>query len=207
MLRLLRLSFSKIGFQGRSAPSMRANVRAGSPIPGGSIFTTSAPQSASTPPAAGPAPHTPISTTFTPAIGPGIAPSCHPSIHARVGAVQVTPSPIESALTPSAAQRTLTGLPGRPASRNPPAQKRFSPYARKRRKPQERRRDPAPAREPQDRARRGARRQRHDGLRRRRAVHPGGPRGDLPGAQQVEGGRGPRRGDPPGALAHGGLAR
>jgi hypothetical protein len=41
----------------------------------------------------------------------------------------------------------------------------------------------------------------------RRAVHPGGPGSDLPGAHQGEGGGGARRGDPPGALAHGGLAR
>ena len=34
MLRLLRLSISKSGLNGRSAPSMRANVRAGSPMPG-----------------------------------------------------------------------------------------------------------------------------------------------------------------------------
>src|SRR6185295_20193039 len=37
------------------------------------ILTTSAPQSASTPPAAGPAIHTPSSTTFTPSSGPGMA--------------------------------------------------------------------------------------------------------------------------------------
>ena len=70
MLRLLRLSFSKIGLLGRSPPSMRAKLRAGSPMPGGSIFTTSAPQSASTQPAAGPATQTPISTTRIPSSGP-----------------------------------------------------------------------------------------------------------------------------------------
>src|SRR4051794_179408 len=48
---------------------MRWNVRAGSP-PGGSILTTSAPQSARMPPAPGPATHTPSSTTRTPASGP-----------------------------------------------------------------------------------------------------------------------------------------
>ena len=37
---------------------------------GGSILTTSAPQSASSPPAAGPATHTPSSTTRTPSSGP-----------------------------------------------------------------------------------------------------------------------------------------
>jgi hypothetical protein len=72
MLRLDRLSFSKIGLNGRSAPNIFAKVRAGSPMPGGSIFTTSAPQSASTAPAAGPATQTPISTTRTPSIGPGM---------------------------------------------------------------------------------------------------------------------------------------
>ncbi len=69
MLRLLRLSFSKIGLKGRSA-NIVWKLRQGSPIPGGSIFTTSAPQSESTPPAAGPAIHTPISTTRIPSIGP-----------------------------------------------------------------------------------------------------------------------------------------
>ena len=72
MLRLLRLSFSKIGLHGRSAPSMREKVRAGSPIPGGSSLITSAPQSASTQPAAGPATHTPSSTTRIPSSGPAM---------------------------------------------------------------------------------------------------------------------------------------
>jgi hypothetical protein len=68
------LSFSKIGLKGRSAPSIEEKLRAGSPRPGGSIFTTSAPQSASTPPAAGPATQTPISTTLIPCIGPAMGP-------------------------------------------------------------------------------------------------------------------------------------
>ena len=70
MLRLPRLSCSKGGLLGRSPPSMRAKVRDGSPSPCGSIFTTSAPQSASTQPAAGPATQTPISTTRIPSSGP-----------------------------------------------------------------------------------------------------------------------------------------
>ena len=41
-------------------------------MPGGSILTTSAPQSPKMHPAAGPATQTPNSTTFTPSIGPGI---------------------------------------------------------------------------------------------------------------------------------------
>ena len=75
MLRLLRLSSSKTGFVGRSPPIIAPNPRAGSPS-GGSILTTSAPQSASTPPAAGPAIHTPSSMTLTPSIGPGMALPC-----------------------------------------------------------------------------------------------------------------------------------
>ena len=54
-----------------SMPSIRPNIRAGSPS-GGSILTTSAPQSARIPPAAGPATHTPSSTTLTPSNGPAI---------------------------------------------------------------------------------------------------------------------------------------
>src|ERR1700677_3675648 len=69
MLRFDRLSSSNTGLVGRSPPSMRWNVRAGSPS-GGSILTTSAPQSERIPPAAGPAIHTPSSTTRTPAMGP-----------------------------------------------------------------------------------------------------------------------------------------
>ena len=69
MLFFDRLSSSKIGLLGMSPPSMRWKVRAGSPD-GGSILMTSAPQSARMPPAAGPATHTPISTTRTPSIGP-----------------------------------------------------------------------------------------------------------------------------------------
>ena len=59
-----------------SPPSMRWKVR-GSP-PGGSIFTTSAPQSARMPAAPGPATQTPSSTTRTPSSGPG--PGCVVSV-------------------------------------------------------------------------------------------------------------------------------
>ena len=69
MLRFERLSISNGGLNGRSPPSIVAKPRAGSPA-GGSIFTTSAPQSARTPPAAGPATHTPSSTTRMPERGP-----------------------------------------------------------------------------------------------------------------------------------------
>src|SRR5947209_12640438 len=69
MLLLERLSSSNTGLVGRWPPSMRRKVRAGSPR-GGSILTTSAPQSARIPPAAGPATQTPSSTTFTPRNGP-----------------------------------------------------------------------------------------------------------------------------------------
>ena len=56
MLRLDRLSISKMGLVGIIWPvSEYWNVREGSPA-GGSIFTTSAPQSARIPPAAGPQP-------------------------------------------------------------------------------------------------------------------------------------------------------
>ena len=72
MLRFERLSISNGGLKGRSPPSILAKPRAGSPA-GGSIFTTSAPQSASTPPAAGPATQTPSSTTRTPSRGPTAA--------------------------------------------------------------------------------------------------------------------------------------
>jgi hypothetical protein len=72
MLFLLRLSFSKMGLKGRS-PNIVWKLRHGSPRPGGSIFTTSAPQSESTPAAAGPATQTPISTTRIPSIGPAMA--------------------------------------------------------------------------------------------------------------------------------------
>src|SRR4051794_18302813 len=70
-LRLPRLSSSNGGFVGRSPPSIFANVRAGSPS-GGSILTTSAPQSHRIPPAAGPATHSPSSTTRIPSNGPGM---------------------------------------------------------------------------------------------------------------------------------------
>ena len=52
-------------------PSILPNMRAGSPS-GGSILMTSAPQSASIPPAAGPATQTPSSTTLMPSSGPAI---------------------------------------------------------------------------------------------------------------------------------------
>ena len=71
MLRLPRLSMSNTGLVGMSPPSRNWNRRPGSP-PMGSTFTTSAPQSASIPPAAGPATHTPISTTRIPSSGPVI---------------------------------------------------------------------------------------------------------------------------------------
>src|SRR5688572_19202788 len=74
MLRLPRLSSSNGGLVGKSPPRILANVRAGSPS-GGSILTTSAPQSLRIPPAAGPATQTPSSTTRTPSIGPGMASS------------------------------------------------------------------------------------------------------------------------------------
>ena len=76
MLRFERLSISNGGFDGSSMPNIPASVRAGSP-PGGSILITSAPQSASTPPAAGPATQSPSSTTFTPSSGPLIGALCH----------------------------------------------------------------------------------------------------------------------------------
>ena len=69
MLRLERLSSSKTGLLSRSPPSIFWKPRAGSPL-GGSIFTTSAPQSLRMPPTAGPATQTPNSTTFTPRSGP-----------------------------------------------------------------------------------------------------------------------------------------
>ncbi len=69
MLRLDRLSISKGGLaatpRSGSRPSIRPNVRAGSPD-GGSILTTSAPQSARIAPAAGAATHTPSSMTSKP---------------------------------------------------------------------------------------------------------------------------------------------
>ena len=71
MLRLPRLSISKTGLEGMSPPSMYWNIRPGSP-PMGSTLTTSAPQSARMPPAAGPATHTPSSTTRIPSSGPAI---------------------------------------------------------------------------------------------------------------------------------------
>ncbi len=52
MLRLPRLSISNGGLTPSSMPSIRPNMRAGSPV-GGSILMTSAPQSARIPPAAG----------------------------------------------------------------------------------------------------------------------------------------------------------
>jgi len=64
-----RLSISNTGLVGMSPPSIHWNMRHGSPD-GGSILTTSAPQSARIPLAAGPASHTPSSTTFTPRMGP-----------------------------------------------------------------------------------------------------------------------------------------
>ena len=67
--------------------------------------------------------------------------------------------------------------------------------------------DPQAREESQARARRRPRRQRHHGLRQRRAVHPGRPRGDVPRADQGEGRRGPRRRGQAGALAHRRLAR
>src|SRR3954471_23865453 len=70
-LRLPRLSSSNGGFVGRLPPSTSAKRRAGSPS-GGSILTTSAPQSHRIPPAAGPATHSPSSTTRTPSSGPGM---------------------------------------------------------------------------------------------------------------------------------------
>jgi hypothetical protein len=69
MLRFDRLSISNGGLTPLSMPSIRPNILAGSPV-GGSILTTSAPQSASIPPAAGPATHTPSSTTLMPSTGP-----------------------------------------------------------------------------------------------------------------------------------------
>ena len=71
MLRLDRLSISNGGFAPSTTPSMRPNIRAGSPV-GGSILTTSAPQSASIPPRGrGRYPYA-GSTTLMPSTGPGI---------------------------------------------------------------------------------------------------------------------------------------
>src|SRR3984885_2865356 len=70
-LRLDRLSISNGGLTSTSRPSMRPNIRAGSPV-GGSILMTSAPQSARMPPVAGPATQTPSSTTLMPSIGPAM---------------------------------------------------------------------------------------------------------------------------------------
>src|ERR1700733_11859365 len=69
MARLPLLSSSNTGLEGRSPPRTLRKVRQGSPW-GGSIFTTSAPQSARMPPAPGPATQTPSSTTRTPSRGP-----------------------------------------------------------------------------------------------------------------------------------------
>src|ERR1700677_1316884 len=69
MARLPRLSNSNTGLDGRSPPRTFRKVRHGSPS-GGSIFTTSAPQSARMPAAPGPATQTPSSTTLTPSNGP-----------------------------------------------------------------------------------------------------------------------------------------
>src|SRR3984957_17154837 len=69
MARLPRLSNSKTGLDGRSPPRTLRKVRHGSPS-GGSIFTTSAPQSARMPAAPGPATHPPNSITRTPSSGP-----------------------------------------------------------------------------------------------------------------------------------------
>src|SRR4029453_7204754 len=115
------------------------------PIPGGSIFTTSAPQSASTPPAAGPATQTPISTTLTPAIGPGIGylpwwaneDVCPPYSDSKSRRLRLTLPP---------GHRNLSLFPGRPAPTTPA--RRDAPHARKRRHPPQRRRRPALAREP-----------------------------------------------------------
>ena len=71
MLRLPRLSIWNTGLLNMSPPRMNWNIRPGSP-PVGSTFTTSAPQSARIPPAAGPATQTPSSTTRIPSSGPAI---------------------------------------------------------------------------------------------------------------------------------------
>lgn len=76
MLRLPRLSISNGGLTPSSMPSIRPNIRAGSPV-GGSILMMSAPQSARIPPAAGAATHTPSSTTLMPSIGPAIVIPSH----------------------------------------------------------------------------------------------------------------------------------
>ena len=68
-LRLLRLSSSNGGLE-PSPPKADSSPRKGSPS-GGSILTTSAPQSPSTAAADGPATHMPTSTTRMPSIGPG----------------------------------------------------------------------------------------------------------------------------------------
>ena len=75
MLLLPRLSISNGGLTGMAAPSALANrPRNGSPV-GGSILTTSAPQSARIAAHDGPATQTPISTTLMPSIGPAMASS------------------------------------------------------------------------------------------------------------------------------------
>src|ERR1700758_366054 len=80
MLRLDRLSISNGGLTPRAHPSIRPNIRPGSPL-GGSILITSAPQSARMPAAAGPATQTPSSTTLMPSTGPAMA-KFLPSNHA-----------------------------------------------------------------------------------------------------------------------------
>ena len=69
MERLPRLSSSNTGLEGMSMPRPLNKLRHGSPS-GGSIFTTSAPQSARMPQVPGPATQTPNSTTRTPSSGP-----------------------------------------------------------------------------------------------------------------------------------------
>ena len=84
MLRFPRLSSSNTGLTSRSPPSMRWKVR-GSP-PGGSIFTTSAPQSARMPAAPGPATQTPSSTTHPlERTGPGLRRQRRPPSNLRTG--------------------------------------------------------------------------------------------------------------------------
>src|SRR5580698_8001420 len=108
MARLPRLSNSNTGLDGKSPPRTFRNVRHGSPS-GGSILTTSAPQSAKMPAAPGPATQTPSSTTRTPSRGPLMG------ARARAGTLERSPTldriPMQR---PQPARRGLASL-DRPA--------------------------------------------------------------------------------------------
>src|SRR6266404_5025051 len=98
MLRLPRLSSSKGGLIGMSTPRpRRKRPRNGSPS-GGSILTTSAPQSARMPPADGPATQNPSSTTRRPSIGPGMCAPFVRSIYAEKRRTGSRPSQLRGVL-------------------------------------------------------------------------------------------------------------